>query len=57
MLYGKKGFVNTKFGQVFYICHIDKDMSDDMEQVHSESIVMTYLLKRYINIAPTGHNP
>ena len=31
-------------------------MSDDTEQVHIESIDMTYLRKRYMNIAPTGHN-
>ena len=33
-----------------------KDMSDDTEQVHNESIDMNYLIKRYMNIAPTGHN-
>ena len=27
-----------------------------MDQVHNESIYMTYLLKRYTDIAPTGHN-
>ena len=42
--------------QVVYICHIDKDISDDTEQVHNESIDMTYLRKKYMNIAPTGHN-
>ena len=26
------------------------------EQLHNESIDMTYLIKRYMNIAPTGHN-
>ena len=31
-------------------------MSDDTEQVHNESIDMNYLIKRYMNIAPTGHN-
>ena len=31
------------YGQPVYICHIDKDISDDMEQVHNESIDMTYL--------------
>ena len=31
-------------------------MSDYMEQVHNESIDMNYLLKIYMNIAPTGHN-
>ena len=31
-------------------------MSDDMEQVHNESIYMTYLGKIYMNIAPIGHN-
>ena len=31
-------------------------MSDDTEQVHNESIDVTYLRKRYMNIAPTGHN-
>ena len=44
------------YGQVVYICHIDKDMSDDTEQVHNESIDMTHLRKRYMNIAPTRHN-
>ena len=38
------------------ICHIDKDMSDDTEKVHNESIDMTFLRKRYTDIAPTGHN-
>ena len=38
------------------ICYIGKDMSDDTEQVHNESIDITYLRKRYMNIAPTGHN-
>ena len=59
-----KRFVYTKYGQVVYllygkvvyICHIDKDISDDTEQVHNESIDMTYLRKRYINIAPAGNN-
>ena len=27
-----------------------------MEQVNNESINMTYLRKRYTNIAPIGHN-
>ena len=57
-------FVHTTYGQVFYllygqvvyICHIDKDMSDDTEKVHNESMDMTYLRKIYMNIAPTGHN-
>ena len=31
------------YGQVFYICHVDKYMSDYMEKVHNESIDMTYL--------------
>ena len=31
-------------------------MSDDTEQVHSESIDMTNLRKIYMNIAPTRHN-
>ena len=31
-------------------------MSDDMEQVHNESIDMTYLGKIYTNIALIGHN-
>ena len=44
------------YGHVFYICHIDKYISDDTEQVHNEFIDMNYLRKRYINIAPTGHN-
>ena len=38
------------------ICHIEKDISDDTEQVHNESINMNYLRKRYMNIAPIGHN-
>ena len=38
------------------ICNIDKYVSYDMEQVHNEYIDMTYLRKRYMNIAPTGHN-
>ena len=58
-----KKIVHTKCGQVFFmwhgqvvfICHIDKDMSDDTEQVHNESKDITYLRKRYMNIAPTGH--
>ena len=33
------------YGQVVYICHIDKDMSDDTEQVYNESIDMTCLRK------------
>ena len=37
------------------ICHIEKDISDDTEQVHNESINMNYLRKRYMNIAPRGH--
>ena len=64
MLYGQKVFVHTTYGQVVYmwyenfvyICHIYKGMSDDTEQVHNESIDMTYLRKRYNNIAPTGHD-
>ena len=44
------------YGQVVYICHIDKDISDYIEQAHNESIDMTYLRKIYIDIAPTGHN-
>ena len=28
----------------------------DTKQVHNESIHTTYLRKRYMNIAPTGHN-
>ena len=64
MLYGKKVLVHTTYGKVVYllygkfvyICHIDKDISDDTEQVHNESIDMTYLRKRYMNIAPAGHN-
>ena len=31
-------------------------MSDDTEQFCNESIAMTYLFKRYMNISPTGHN-
>ena len=38
------------------ICNIDKYVSDDMEQVHNESIDMTYLRKRHMGIAPIGHN-
>ena len=53
MLYGQKVFVHTTYGQLFYIlygqvvyiCHIDKDMSDDTEQVYNESIDMTCLRK------------
>ena len=64
MLYGQKVFVHTTYGQVVYmlygqvvyICHIDINMSDDTEQVHTECIDMTYLRKRYMSIAPTGHN-
>ena len=64
MLYGRKVFIHTTYGQVVYmlygkvvyICHIVKDMSDDTEQVHIESIYTTYLRKRYINIAPIGYN-
>ena len=44
------------YGQVVSLCHIDKYMSYDMEKFHNESIDMTYLLKIYMNIAPTGHN-
>ena len=44
------------YGKVLYICHIYKDIIDDREQVHNEYIDMTYLRKRYMNIAPTGHN-
>ena len=59
-----KVFVHTTYGQVVYllygkvvyICHIDKDMSYDTEQVHNESIDMTYLRKIYMNIAPIGKN-
>ena len=50
-MYGQKNFVHTTYGQVVYmlygkvvyIYHINKDMSDDMEQVHNESIDMNYL--------------
>ena len=64
MFYGKKFLVHTTYGkvvymlygQVVYIFHIDKDMSDDTEQVHNESIYMTYFRKIYTKIAPTGHN-
>ena len=59
-----KVFVHTTYGQVVYllygkvvyIYHIDKDISDDTEQVHNESIDMTYLRKIYMNIAPAGNN-
>ena len=44
------------YAKVVYICHIEKDMSDDTEQVHNESIDMNYLQKICINIEPTGHN-
>ena len=44
------------YGKVVYICQIDKDMSYDTEQVHNESIDMTYLRKIYMNIAPIGKN-
>ena len=62
--YGHNVFVHTTYGkiiymlygQVVYICNIEKYMSYDTEQVHNESIVKTYLKKRYTNIAPTGHN-
>ena len=40
----------------FYLCQIDKYISDDTEQVYGESIDMTYLRKIYMNIAPIGHN-
>ena len=56
MFYGQKVFVHITYVQVVYICHIDKDMSYNKEQVHNESIDMTYLRKRCINIAPTGHD-
>ena len=39
----------------FSICNIDIDMSEDTEQVHNESIDMTYLRKRYMNTAPIGN--
>ena len=63
MLYEHNVFFRTTHGQVVYIlygkvvyiCHIDKYMSDYMEQVHNESIYMTYLRKININIAPTSH--
>ena len=51
-----KSCVYMFYVQVVYICHIDKDMSDDTEKVHNESIDMTFLRKRYTDIAPTGHN-
>ena len=49
MFYGKKVFFHTTYGQVVrvwygqvvYICHIDKDISDDTEQVHNEYIDMS----------------
>ena len=44
------------YGKVVYIYHIVKDISDDTEQVHNESIDMTYLRKIYMNIAPAGNN-
>ena len=44
------------YGQVVYVCYIGKYMSDDREQVNNKSIDMTYLRKRYMNIAPTGYN-
>ena len=64
MLYGKQLFPHTTHVQVFYIFYvqviyiyyIDKNMADDTKQVHNESIDMTYLRKRYMNIAPSGHN-
>ena len=54
MLYGPTFFVHTAYGQVVYmlfgkvvyICHIDKDMSDDTEQVHNGYIDMNYLRKK-----------
>ena len=56
MLYVKKVFVHTTYGKVVYICHIEIYMSDDTEQVHNESIDMTYLRIGYMHIAPTGNN-
>ena len=64
MLYGRKVFFHTTYGkvvnilywQVVYICHIDKDIPDDTEKVHNESIEMTYIRKIHMNIAPTGNN-
>ena len=64
MLYGQIFFVHTTYGQVVYmlygqvvyICHIDINMSDDTEQVHTECIDMTYLRKIYMHNAPTGYN-
>ena len=35
-----------------YICPIDKDISDDREKFHNGYTDMTYLRKRYMNIAP-----
>ena len=54
MLYVQKVFVDTTYGkfvymwygQVIYICLMDKDMSDDTEKVHNEYIYMTYLGKK-----------
>ena len=64
MLYGQKQIFHTKYvkgvymwyGQVVCIFHLYRGMSYDMEQVHNESIDMNFLVKGYINIAPTGHN-
>ena len=37
----------------FSICRIDKDMSEDTEQVHNVYIDMIHIRK---NVAPTGNN-
>ena len=60
----KKRFADTTYGQVVYmwsllvvyICHIDKYISYDTEQVYNEYIYMTYLRNRNMNISPTLHN-
>ena len=48
--------VNMLYGKVAYMCHTDKNMRYETEQVNNESIYMTYLGKIYMYIVPTGHN-
>ena len=47
MLYEKKVFLNKTYGQFVYMLH---------GKVVNESIYITYLKKRYMNISPIGHN-
>ena len=64
MLCGGGGVYHTTYKQVVYILYeqvvyifiTEKYIPYYTEQVHNESIDMTYLRKRYMNIALAGNN-